>query len=225
MVNRITVLYDNRAFDDLTADWGFSAFLEGPNVQFLFDTGANPEILNDNAQRLGIDLSQIESVFISHTHWDHVGGLQALKPLEVFLPEHFNTESAVVVLSPTILGEGLITTGAMETGLESPKYEHSLIAKTPDGFVLITGCSHPGIVTIAERAVKLIKEELFLIIGGFHLYKIPDPIGIIHELQNYTQYVAPCHCTGDVAIELFKLIFKERFINTKAGLELNFGGK
>ena len=42
----------------------------------LFDTGPEGSTLKRNADRLGLDLSAIESVVFSHGHWDHVGGIE-----------------------------------------------------------------------------------------------------------------------------------------------------
>jgi 7,8-dihydropterin-6-yl-methyl-4-(beta-D-ribofuranosyl)aminobenzene 5'-phosphate synthase len=45
----------------------------------LFDTGARPNTVLENAQELGIDLGSVETVILSHNHWDHTGGLIALR--------------------------------------------------------------------------------------------------------------------------------------------------
>ncbi len=78
---RITVLYDNTVYKEgLRADWGFSCLVEIPpqgGRKFLFDTGANGSILLSNMEKLNIDPRSIDEVFISHAHFDHVGGLSA----------------------------------------------------------------------------------------------------------------------------------------------------
>jgi 7,8-dihydropterin-6-yl-methyl-4-(beta-D-ribofuranosyl)aminobenzene 5'-phosphate synthase len=66
----------------LVAEHGFSALVrvrQGATVHtVLFDTGVSPNGLVDNANRLGIDLAQIEVIVLSHGHWDHCGGLAGL---------------------------------------------------------------------------------------------------------------------------------------------------
>jgi len=60
-------------------EWGFAALVEVDGRRLLFDTGARPETVFRNAQELGVDLSDISEVVISHNHWDHVGGLVSLR--------------------------------------------------------------------------------------------------------------------------------------------------
>src|SRR5271166_115877 len=73
---QITVLYD--AFgksSDMHKDWGYAALVEYGGKRILFDTGNNPDILAQNAQVKGIDLSKLDLVVMSHRHGDHMGGL------------------------------------------------------------------------------------------------------------------------------------------------------
>ena len=73
---RVTILYD--AFgpqSPLTKDWGFAALVEYGGKRVLFDTGNDAEILEHNVKRLGVDLSRLDAVVISHRHGDHTSGL------------------------------------------------------------------------------------------------------------------------------------------------------
>jgi 7,8-dihydropterin-6-yl-methyl-4-(beta-D-ribofuranosyl)aminobenzene 5'-phosphate synthase len=71
-----TVLSDNRTNDNLLkTEHGLSILLETENDCILLDTGASDVFLR-NATHLGIDLSTVDYVFISHGHSDHTGGLQ-----------------------------------------------------------------------------------------------------------------------------------------------------
>ena len=75
--DKVTILYD--AFGEsaeLTKDWGFSAFVEHDGKRILFDTGNNAAILEHNAKALGIDLTKLDFVVISHRHADHTTGLR-----------------------------------------------------------------------------------------------------------------------------------------------------
>ena len=65
--------------DDGFGEWGYSALVEVDGRKILFDTGARPEVVLRNAEELGIDLSQVEDVVISHFHGDHTGGLLTLR--------------------------------------------------------------------------------------------------------------------------------------------------
>jgi 7,8-dihydropterin-6-yl-methyl-4-(beta-D-ribofuranosyl)aminobenzene 5'-phosphate synthase len=76
---QITVLYD--AFGKtpgVQKDWGYSALIEFAGKQILFDTGNNPEILEQNAKAKGSDLSKLDFVVMSHRHGHHMGGLPYL---------------------------------------------------------------------------------------------------------------------------------------------------
>jgi 7,8-dihydropterin-6-yl-methyl-4-(beta-D-ribofuranosyl)aminobenzene 5'-phosphate synthase len=59
-------------------EWGFSALVEADGRRILFDTGARPETVLQNARELKIDLSGVADVILSHHHGDHVGGLVTL---------------------------------------------------------------------------------------------------------------------------------------------------
>jgi 7,8-dihydropterin-6-yl-methyl-4-(beta-D-ribofuranosyl)aminobenzene 5'-phosphate synthase len=60
-------------------EWGFAALVEADGRRILFDTGARPETVLQNARELGVDLSDISDVVLSHNHSDHVGGLLPLR--------------------------------------------------------------------------------------------------------------------------------------------------
>jgi 7,8-dihydropterin-6-yl-methyl-4-(beta-D-ribofuranosyl)aminobenzene 5'-phosphate synthase len=60
-------------------EWGFSALVEADGRRILVDTGERPESVLQNARELGIDLSDVTEVIITHNHWDHVGGLLTLR--------------------------------------------------------------------------------------------------------------------------------------------------
>lgn len=60
-------------------EWGFSALVMANGHRILFDTGARPETVLRNAEELGIDLSGVTEVILSHHHRDHTGGLITLR--------------------------------------------------------------------------------------------------------------------------------------------------
>jgi 7,8-dihydropterin-6-yl-methyl-4-(beta-D-ribofuranosyl)aminobenzene 5'-phosphate synthase len=60
-------------------EWGFAALLEADGHRLLLDTGARPETVLRNAQELGLDLSTVTDLVITHNHADHVGGLVTLR--------------------------------------------------------------------------------------------------------------------------------------------------
>lgn len=60
-------------------EWGFAALVEADGHTILFDTGMRPDTVLDNATELGIDLSTVDTVILSHNHFDHTGGLVTLR--------------------------------------------------------------------------------------------------------------------------------------------------
>lgn len=87
-----TVLTDNRTIDpQLETEHGLSLLLETDYYRMLLDTGATGMLLR-NAERLGIDLGNVDYAFISHGHADHAGGLKYLfeagiRPQVIVSPE------------------------------------------------------------------------------------------------------------------------------------------
>ena len=75
---KITILSTMLA-DRGTGEWGFSALGEADGRRILFDTGLRPETVLQNARDLGIDLSGVTDVVLSHHHGDHTGGLLELR--------------------------------------------------------------------------------------------------------------------------------------------------
>ncbi len=70
-----TMLTDMRG----VGEWGFAALVEVGDRRYLFDTGERPETVLKNAEELGLDLSTVTDIILSHHHWDHVGGLLTLR--------------------------------------------------------------------------------------------------------------------------------------------------
>jgi len=75
---KVTVLSTMLA-DRGIGEWGFAALVEADGRQLLIDTGARPDTVLQNARELGIDLSQVPTVVLTHFHGDHVGGLLTLR--------------------------------------------------------------------------------------------------------------------------------------------------
>lgn len=74
-----TMLVDYVGDNDGVGEWGFAALVEADGRKILFDTGAHPDTVLRNARALGITLSDVTDVVLSHFHTDHTGGLLALR--------------------------------------------------------------------------------------------------------------------------------------------------
>ncbi len=92
--------------------------------------------------------------------------------------------------------------------------ELSLAIETPEGIVLVVGCSHPGIVNIV-RAAAAIDPRIHFVAGGLHLVTandadIGDVVASLHDRLK-VDYVAPGHCTGEPAFAALKRAFGDRY--------------
>lgn len=73
---KIVVLMENTKCDpDLTCEHGLSLYIEANKKKILFDAGQTGAFA-ENAEKLGIDLSQVDACVLSHGHYDHGGGLK-----------------------------------------------------------------------------------------------------------------------------------------------------
>ena len=228
---KISIIYDNYEYDSrLKTAWGFSCLLEIENKSILFDTGAEAETLLGNMEKLGINPREINLVVLSHIHGDHVGGLKGFlernNQVTVYIPHSFPNSfremvksygaNSVGVSGPRKIFNSVYTTGELGQWIK----EQSLIIDTEKGLIIITGCAHPGVVNIVREAKRLTNESVYLVMGGFHLSgasdtELNDIIESFREIK--VKKVAPCHCSGDRARELFKEEYKENYISAGVG--------
>jgi len=75
---KITILSTMLANDGI-GEWGFAALVEADGHKILFDTGARPKTVLENARELKVDLSGVQDVILSHFHDDHTSGLMTLR--------------------------------------------------------------------------------------------------------------------------------------------------
>ena len=76
---RVTILTTMLADRSGIGEWGFAALVEVDGRRILFDTGARPDTIVINARELGVDLTGIRDVVLSHNHPDHTTGLVTLR--------------------------------------------------------------------------------------------------------------------------------------------------
>ena len=75
---KVTILSTMLA-DEGIGEWGFAALVEADGKKILFDTGARPHTVLENAKELKIDLRDVQDVILSHYHDDHTTGLMTLR--------------------------------------------------------------------------------------------------------------------------------------------------
>ncbi|MFJ7949910.1 MBL fold metallo-hydrolase [Lysinibacillus sp. NPDC096418] len=113
--------------------------------------------------------------------------------------------------------------------LDDFNHELMLVIESNKGLVLFSGCSHHGIVSMVEVALKKFPgKKIDKIIGGFHLIGLPilNTLGkteeevmaigdILNEMPINSFY--SCHCTGPKAFKMLKTILKEKLHPFKTG--------
>jgi len=212
---KITIIYDNETWQPgLVADWGFSCLVEEEGRRLLFDTGANGAVLLANMENLGIEPQAIKDIFISHDHWDHLGGLADLlrlnRDVRVYLPWSCSrppeAREVISVKGPRGLSGNFFSTGELKGG------EQSLVVKTEGGLVVICGCCHPGLGAVLEAASGLGKVKA--LVGGLHGFQE-------YELIADLALVCPCHCTQHQAEIMAR--YPETAISGGVGKVLEFG--
>ena len=230
----LKIVCDNRPYDaSLKLCWGFSCLV---GEHLLFDTGEDGAILLHNMAQLGIDPKNISTVVISHDHHDHTGGLESLlgknPQIQVYGLAKFSRtfKKKIVDFSNYPLMEsdkfaniapGIYTTGEIMSSYGGGVLpEQSLIIEGEEGLTIITGCAHPGIIEILQAVRSHFSQPFYLVMGGFHLmqdsYKVIEfVVSQFKELR--VGKVAPTHCTGEEAIQAFKLGYGEDFLEVGAG--------
>jgi 7,8-dihydropterin-6-yl-methyl-4-(beta-D-ribofuranosyl)aminobenzene 5'-phosphate synthase len=182
--------------DRLKTEPGVSYLIKADDTTLLMDVGfnkkkAHPSPLVHNMQALGVTLENLDYLFFSHLHLDHVGGMQAQKSGQFSLsqgsvslpaipayaptemaPSHWNPGPEVkVIKNPQVLSKGVASIGVIPRNLFLMGYtlENSLAVNIAGkGIVLVIGCGHQTIERIIKRAQQLFDDPIYGIIGGLH---------------------------------------------------------
>ena len=272
---KIITLLENGACDAaLGSAHGLSLYIETPKHRILFDMGPDEQFLS-NAEKLGVDLREVDLAILSHGHYDHGGGLEAFckrnPTAKIYLRKGAFGEYVAleedeslryIGLDPALqkyadrlvftdeslrLDEELLlfsdvpdTYGALSASGKLKErqgenllqdrflHEQDLLITAEGKTVLVSGCSHRGIVNILRSARALASGEIDDMIGGFHLFQLEegDPaadrlIEMIGTalLAGETVYYTG-HCTGDYAYEKLKSILGGRLHRVMGGTVL-----
>lgn len=183
---RVTILYD--AFGPASAlqkDWGFAALVEYGGRRILFDTGNDAAIFARNAKRLGVDLTRLDAVVISHRPGDHTTGLEVVVAANPGVP-------ICVPLEPAFFGGGapkeFLARDAslprqmryfdgkdtvLRSGTPWPKANFQIVRRTteilPGFFVLTTGSEKAGTREMNELSLAIRSPKgLAMIVGCSH---------------------------------------------------------
>ncbi|MCI4438285.1 MBL fold metallo-hydrolase [archaeon] len=219
---KIKILYDNRAKSGFNSAWGFSCLIESNEEKILFDTGWDGTLLLSNMEKLKVDPREIKKIVISHEHWDHIGGLPYVlneinnPEVEVFLLKSFsrrlkNEVSAkakvVEVSEKRKISESVFTTGELGEFIK----EQSLFIESKNGFIVITGCAHPGVDKILDFVKKF--GKIYWVMGGFHDFSNLNYLKDVPVLS-------PCHCT--TYLNEIKAMYPKNYKECSCGDEFEF---
>lgn len=171
---------------------GVSYLVAADDMKILFDVGWNrrdehPSPLLRNMEALGVSVADLDAVFISHLHLDHVGGSArqahrtfalSAQPLDLggipaYVPQPMTHPSAQIetVTKPRKIAQGVASGGPIMKAiwLTGPVFEHTLLVNVAGkGLVMIVGCGHPSLQRMIERAQMATEAPLFGVVGGLH---------------------------------------------------------
>lgn len=266
---RVTVIYD--AFGQSNAlkrGWGYAALVEYGGKRILFDTGAHGGDFAHNVTALGIDLSRLDFVVLSHRHGDHTSGLghvlrvnptvriyvppdntvfglggapggalgkliarkveglpadlqyfagpQSVQPSPVSgWPTPWPGANLTPIREPTEVLPGFVLFPTVsDTPGTREMTELSMAIRTPQGTVLVVGCSHPGIEKILAGATKL-DARIHTVFGGFHLVDLSDAevTRLVESLRDRWKVarLSAGHCTGPFAFAEMVRLYGDRY--------------
>jgi 7,8-dihydropterin-6-yl-methyl-4-(beta-D-ribofuranosyl)aminobenzene 5'-phosphate synthase len=230
---KISFLFDNKSVNSsLQEGWGLSLFIEQGAKKILFDTGGCVDAFVGNVEKLNIRLEDVTHLVISHKHWDHRKGLEYVleklsKGTKVFLPKFFMSHFLKKKYPSLSFVRGSsfqeIDENACILSLKGGflLYEQILLLSTSTGLVVITGCAHPGIVSILKEVKKRFPATpIACVMGGFHLFDMSPTLTkkVVQDFQLLgVKRVAPCHCSGDHVIRQFQEAYTDNFLSVGTG--------
>eukprot|EP01084_Bolivina_argentea_P208299 355198_1 len=208
--------------------------IDNSTNKFLLDTGWNSEYIDSCFKREGIDKmlenKQIDFIFSSHEHMDHLWGIQAVLKYDslitLLIPNTYQPET-MKYLNDIHKGKRIhLETDTMYSlfdGCAAKVFdvktvlnisgEASLYFNIKEkGIVCVTGCCHQGIESLTDFASNYIEdgENMYGVYGGLHIVPFSDELNETQTqiIQNMKQYnfkkIACNHCTGLVAVRKMK---------------------
>lgn len=272
MIKIITLVENTKTSADYFNKHGLCLYIETAKHKILFDLGPN-DTFAKNAEKMNIDIKQIDTVIISHGHKDHGGGLKTFLALnskakiyirETAFDSHYikvlNIPFSVSLNKSLATSKRFIFTDEITTiddelllfsKVDSIEYhsksndvlyakvenqlikddfshEQNLIITSDNKRILLSGCSHTGIVNIQNKAELILSDKISTVIGGFHLFNPPtkkyesyELIDNIAKALNKTESIYyTCHCTGLKVYEQMKEILGEKLQYLSTGSEI-----
>ncbi len=276
---KVISLIENTSSDKkLACEHGLSIYLEKDDKKYLLDTGASGDFI-DNASNLGVDLTKLDAVIISHNHYDHIGGLEKLLNLNktvkvyiksqsknqyylklgplkkyigerkglfedfadrfIFIDDSFALAPNLYILSNEVNNKEFFCQDTKLCKLENGKlvkddfkHELFLVSIENDELVVISSCSHNGIVNIIETTSKHFPgKTISNFIGGLHMQGLRGANSlncttgyidkVLEKLAGFkVEKIYTGHCTGMKAYNYIKSQIGDKINYFETGQEL-----
>lgn len=194
---KVTALTENRSSGDLCGEHGLSVYIEYQGKKYLLDTGSTGLFL-ENARKLGIEIAEVDTAFLSHVHYDHSGGFGVF--FEV------NKKASVYLQTDAGRGRYYKITDSGEKYIGIPE---GLLEAHRERFVFVDGnlncgkgihlLAHhtPGISARAEQAHMYHK-----VAGTIKVDNLKHEQSLVFETKNGLVVLnSCCHAGVDVVIE------------------------
>ncbi|MCI6152106.1 MAG: MBL fold metallo-hydrolase [Fusobacterium perfoetens] len=255
---------ENSRNHSLLSEHGLSFFVIIDDKKFLFDCSGGDKFIK-NAEKLGINLNEVDTVILSHSHYDHCCGfLDLIKYFKISKLitgyNFFNPKYSFDGVKYTYLGCGFdkkllekntiehiecgdilklhnniflignfnrkfdfekspnrfVVDDSKEIIKDDFRDEICLVINTEKGLVVITGCSHPGILNILTTIQQRLNKNIYAVFGGTHLVEADEIrcLKTIDEMEKLKiNIVGFSHCSGELILNLIKE--NENFISCR----------
>lgn len=239
----------------LQGEFGVSYLVRTDDAVILLDLGENerrtdPTLLEANMRLLKVDPQLLGALVISHNHPDHVGGMDwwlkhtfsfgkqqiSLAGISVYLPTMLNYPGVQPVVSdaPVKIAEGVATSGIMPFMEVQPldwinplNHEQNLVVNVEgQGLVVISGCGHPGLESMLQRAEAVFGLPVVGVVGGLHYQNagaaaLQPHIDFLTGRNPRLVALSP-HDSSAAVLQAFQQAFPDAYQKVEVGVEIRF---
>lgn len=200
---KFIVLAENRKENICSNEDGLSLYIEVNNNKLLLDTGIT-DLFIKNSEILNVDLNNIETIVLSHGHWDHGNGLKYIK----------NTKNKTVILHPESFTDRCSIRRNMEyaginLNLNEMKEKYSVIQSTTP-YKIFENVFYLGQIT---RKNNFEAKKFPTALKNGEIDYLNDDSGIVIKTENGIIVISGCAHSGICnTIEYAKLVANDNRI-------------